>query len=417
MAKGYESRRRIAVRNYAEMDLQDTLFVPSMDTSFFYEDFDFQLDEEIGTDLFDLSDAEWNEIIPQMDIGQLHRSIERAGHVTGAKNTLAGIYGATKEKDVRKIIADYMREHNSLSDSGRRYIQSEIMKNLGARDIDLINSVVDIEDPMVANGSERTVADIPSFSVLMEQAHTKWLDETDPDKIAQAAVDNQQANKNSIENLANLGIGGLIREPSIGIPEHLWRGRYHMLRVPSLTDPSDMDAFTNRPAALWRAWVRPNENAELEISHMELHPCTRDASHLFDYKMKVRPLDTKIKKPTHLIAEMSIIVEVNAVNFQPDQPQLGTFYELLPNQVRELEVRRQIAQENLGELKYFGMRPEDIPADCIEVSLPEPPNQKVRQKLERWGNARFVGSTGEQQIYKTQKKAFSRSSHSPKPPK
>lgn len=397
LAKGYELSRKIKnPRNYAKMDYAKTILMPSIDPEFCGPEYEMSLDEKFSEDFYNLDEFTRQEIAEELGflmMDNMDRRKEQIGFYRGEKKT-RNKFRRANEKRMRDIISEIKRQSNSLRNEDLKRIMEIAKEDMDAIDADAASRMADSLRPEQAVEDlkrDKRLENIPTLSEIIQRAHEKFKEENDIGAQFKKAVDGQVIKESSIEDLVNLGIGGLMREPDIALPEHLWKGRYMMLRIPSLLDSEEMDDMTNRPAALWRAWVRPDENGELKISHMMFMPCTRTQAKEFSYKMKTKPLDTTVKTPSFVIAERPVIVEVNAMNFQPNQPHLGTFYELMPNQVADLEKKVQLAQE-FGAYDYWGeLTPDNLPEDCLEIQLPEPPNEKMRQKLVNWGAARFVG--------------------------
>ena len=398
--RGYANRKYAGIRNYAEINTRDSLSLSALDPDIIKNISKFLPSEQVGYSLLEMDAVDQEELCEKLLDQQVFLAHWREDQIGFEKNSNRSFQRQRmqKEAEIIKLLRQARRDH-----------KAEDLKSILTL---TANKMADYQKAVFAQQyTDDDVALSKSFDIFVDRSPSECLKmekmPTVADILAESAgeiekrkdlkgaaiqrIDGQKADQNSIEKLADFGIGGLAREPDINLHEYMWLGRYHMLRIPSLINQEAMDDLTNRPCALTRAWVRPDDNGDLHISHMAFVPCTRGESKNFKYKMKTKPLDTTVKKPTMLISEMEVIVPVNAENFQPNQPDTGTFYELLPHQVDAMLMKRELARGEYGELQYHGMRPEDIPEDCHEVTLPEPPNEKLRKKFENWGIARFVG--------------------------
>lgn len=393
--RGYEQRRCLQVRNHAESDIRNSLTLPALVPNIMEKASSFMPSEKVENSYFDLSAENKEELHGNLLGKQIIAAQTRGSQISLEKNDNKAFQRqheqleAVLEKARKDYNATTLKEIMALAAEKMAAYQNSALANQYTDDY--TNEGKDMSQFEALASNSNKLIDMPTISKIIEDCALEIENEKDLKSAAVARLKGQKADKNSIEKLADFGIGGMVREPNINLHEYMWKGRYHMLRLPSLVNPALMDDLTNRPCALTRAWVRPDDNGDLRISHMAFIPCTRGESNHFKYKMKTKPLDTTVKKPTMLIAEMEIIVPVDAENFQPNQPDIGTFYELLPHQVDAMFKKRDLALEEYGELQYHGMRPEDIPEDCHEVELPDAPNEKLRTKFTSWGIARFVG--------------------------
>lgn len=425
-----EARQFTGVRNYADIPVDNSYFLPSLDPQFLGKQYDFELDEEIGTDYYDIGyNFDGRAALDNEDDGELTVEQEELDRISGLleekqfardlvrgdlfhdswrlKNAFA-FKKARNAEVVQQMVREFREKYGHLGKSALARIQEIARQRVNDADDRAAHQWAEEQQKpkpakRVKKGPQVTlaaIADIPDIAKIIEESHAQWSAENDTLERARAAVAAQAIDNTSLKSLEDLGIGGLLPKSQL-LPEHLWRGRYLMLRIPSLSDPKQKFGQAFRPCALWRAWVRPDERGNLYVSHLELHPCTRKSAGDFKYKMPVRPLDTLNRKPGHLIGDMSVIIEVNKETMPDMIAELGRFYELLPHQVEELGRKRALAEQERGALKTFGLRECDLPADCIEIQLPGAPEERLRERLSRWKGLRFVGGKGKQNPHRS----------------
>ncbi len=251
----------------------------------------------------------------------------------------------------------------------------------------LIERAIKPMEKPVSDEDSQTLADIPELRKLLEQAFGIEKEKT-ASGLSRNFAD-QVLDPDSMAHFETLGIGGLIRDTAVQLPQQLWKGRYMMMRLPDLNGIENTGEFVHRPCAVWRAFARYDESLGGPVlAGLELHPCTRSSGHKFTHKMGVRPLSTTVQTPSHMIADIAIRVPLTTEYFQPRQPDTGTFFELLPRRVEEFKMKRSLAEQN-GGIQIQGM--QAIPEDWVEIQLPEPPNEKIRAALRKWHRIEFEG--------------------------
>ncbi len=423
MAEGYEhSRKHRGLRNYAEMPTgeADTLFLPSANPQHIVDDYDFQLDEEIGTDIFDLQPEEIDMIMDELEAKHLQRNADRRLQFEAEDAIMKAFGEKRKEEDaaisammaeyrrrqketevsIADAIAGLKRDSNMITDEDIPDILRIAQRRMDEADEAIVSEVEEGDD--FAKAQRQRLADIPPMAELLKQAAEQWAEENDPNERARRAIEDQQFNDATLERLKDLGIGGLSWN-DVNLPPLLWKGAYVMAKIPTIVnhergwDQIEQNRdFTNRPCIVNRAWAKVDKDTGLpKLAALELHPVTRSAAHHFKYKMNVRPLDTKSTRKSFLIAEQVERVPVDITHFPRDYTLPQTFYQMTPDQLAKFEEKKQHAADANGEIKVFGIQDEDIPEDWFEIELPDAPDHKFREKLKRWDtNVRFNGSNG-----------------------
>lgn len=386
LSDGYEEKRRFkSQKGLYAVSLEQTVYAGGVDPQDWAHSDAFHLDEARiehdrgGSSNFRMLSPETQSILTERMAKQLPEMI-----------LTSKLQRYSEESRTVKLSNDQLETQRSIRKLLR--IMSNPRKQYSAKEMGaLIASAVReygwlFPEDQKAAPVPTALEAIPNFQKLLE-AHFNIASENGSNKqrLAQIFV-KQSIDPNSLRDLETLGVGGLMREPTINLPEQLWRGRYLMMRIPNLGRPDDMKEESYRPCALWRAFAKANELGEPVLAGLELHPCTRESAHNYSHKMKVRPLDTTVPLDSFLIASLAIRAPISSQYFQPFQPQQGNFYELLPHMVDAFETKRRIVEEGNG-MKIYGL--QTIPEDWIEIQLPEPPNEKIRQYLGR-SDIRFV---------------------------
>jgi hypothetical protein len=359
------------LRNYAENRMgskTERLFLPGLDPSLFPKASPLgikQLPPEI--DYFSLMPEEREDIIERLQASRIAKIISGRLQHQNDKGFVQASRQA--EAEALAVAKAYVRELRRTIPSHRSDDIYPVLNETVAR-------LVECSDEEAGRNKWRRVQDIsPMQDILAEQRlAAAQVINTRAEGLKRIAA--QTIDSNSLRDLETLGIGGLLREPTIQLPKQLWQGRFLFMRIPNLLDPAMMSDVAFRPCAIWRAFAKVNEEGEPVLAGFELHPCTRSAANAFGHTMGVRPLDGS-KKTSHLIADLIIRAPLNAEYFQPEQ-QADAFYDLLPNQIRDMETKRSLVQAN-GGFKVYGL--QDIPAEWVEIKLPDPPDERVRQKI------------------------------------
>lgn len=403
-------------RNFAQVKPGKTIFLPSLEVEKLHEVQPAFTPSYTPKTYQTLSDAERDMLDKKLIQNDMLASYQRADHVKAQLEMTSGFkpmgrkqleafiealttLSADSEQEYKDVIS-YAMQNICKIDAAR---QQQILDEEEAAEL---RAASELRDPIsvslrqinalfkerVAAGSndnEGLSVDqaMPTLAEIIEKA----AQEMKAERVKEVEFQIQNADKDfdSFEALVNLGIGGLKRETDINLHKYLWQGRYHMLRIANLFDFEEEGENVNRPCVLTRAWVQPDKNGDVKLSHLAFIPCTRSQAKGFKYKLGVRPLDTIVKMPSYLIAEMEVIVPLNSKYFIDNQPDAGTFYELLPHEYEVLMKKKALAEEKYGEVLYHGMRPEDLPETCREIELPPPPDERMRKKFQHWGVAKF----------------------------
>lgn len=178
----------------------------------------------------------------------------------------------------------------------------------------------------------------------------------------------------------------------ITLPEHLWQGRYLMLKVSDLgarAAGEKEEDMAYRPCALWKLY---RDAATGEISGMELHPVTREQASQFSYKMPVYPLKTTSRQPSFLVADCLLRVPLSAQYFHDNAT--PNFFELPPYKVASFidEIRK--AKKYAEDIRIIGL--QDVPDGWVEADLMPPPNMAQLREWAADRRLRFDGNLGDQ---------------------
>ena len=386
--KGYKAERQYnRLRSPVDFGIQGSFFASGLDPKDWEHSDAFRLDEARLNHAngqgasFRLSSPETQQVLTErmerhapvaMLSSKEHRYREK-----GYQNQLTQEERET-QRAIRKLLRSMANPRITLSRQELSRLINVAVREYG----------VAVTDELKPADTMSSIAAIPEFANLLEQHFGISPDKKEEQQKRLTQIfSSQSIDPNSLRDLETLGIGGLVRDDVIRLPQQLWRGRYVMMRIPNLGHQGYSREETYRPCALWRAFAKVNEQGDPELAALELHPCTRDSAEHYTHKMKVRPLDTTVPTPSFLIADLAIRAPITPQYFQPFQPQQGNFYELLPNMVDAFEQKRRMV-ETSGDMKIFGMK--TLPEDWVEIHLPEPPNEKVRGYLGK-RDIRFVG--------------------------
>lgn len=396
--KGYEAKRQYRDKHsLSQNNPDDVVCVPSLNPSYYKKPYyDFGLpDDNAGVFLCDLDEEEQLSLVDRLEANYIVREFDRPGRIQDEKYQV---------KNQRRQLRDKKRDYNkllSLLQSGRSTphvsSQSDIKKlideSLMRQTNEEIKAIPEDQDMW---GNEGMVLRRSDITPLKELLYARFgLDMADDNKPDLSKVFRQSIDQTSINDLATLGIGGLLREPEVKLPEHLWQGRYLMLRIADLTD-SENESNAYRPCVVWKAYAKLNDDNQPVLAGLELHPCTRKAAGAFSFKYPTQPFgwhtDKRANKmQSFLIADMVIRLPINSVNFQTDQVGQG-FHELLPRMVNKFAKKIEAAKEARGgDLQVFGL--QNIPEDWVEIDLPQTPLPELQAKLARWGKATFIPSS------------------------
>ncbi|MDB5491188.1 MAG: hypothetical protein JWO78_1037 [Micavibrio sp.] len=170
----------------------------------------------------------------------------------------------------------------------------------------------------------------------------------------------------------------------LALPEHLWQGRYLMMRIADLLD-HDNDGQAFRPCAVWKAYKDRDSG---RLAGLELHPVTRSAHKEFSYKFQVYPLGTRSDRPSWLIADCIVRVPLDERYFheKPDQ----NFFQLPPDKLEKFHNRREYVMNTNASIHTYGL--QEIPENWVEVELDPVPSHQQFVKWSEIGSIRFDGN-------------------------
>lgn len=395
MDKGYAARR--AGREHiplSQNDDEDVVCVPSLNPSYYKSAFyNFDLpDDNAGLFFADLDGEEQASLIERLEANYIVREFDRPGRIQDEKYEVRNQkrHARDKKRDYNKLMNLLRSGRTTHHESNMADIKKLIDESLMYQVNEEVKAIPEDQDMWQSEGMTLRRSDItPLKEILYARFGLSLKDENKPDlsKIFRQAID-----QSSINDLVTLGIGGLMREPEVKLPEHLWQGRYLMLRIPDLLDPEN-EGNAYRPCIVWKAYAKLNEDNKPVLAGLELHPCTRKSAGAFAFKYPVHPFGWHTerganKQQSFLIADMVVRLPVNSVNFQTEQVGQG-FHELLPRMVNKFANRIEAAQQATdGNVQVFGLK--DIPDDWVEIELPQTPTPDLQAKLAKWGKAVFI---------------------------
>lgn len=375
-------------RDNVTPDYEDTFFVPSLDYREWDNAFDWKLGENRkesydGVDFFDLDEIGREAMADEMMENEAAKVYGRREQIQIEKGIRRTKFErqAQDEEAIRAVIRQFKKNNPEMSREERRNLIEASLAKLEDHD----SQLADVSDDTIQ------IKDIPHLEEILSAQMVEAETHEEAKAEGLSRIFEQEIDPHSLKHLEDFGIGGLMREPTINLPDQLWRGRYVMMRIPNLKDPTEMAEYAYRPCVVWNAYARVNEYGEPELAGLELYPCTRSTAGSFDCKMWVRPLDTKVKKPSYLIADMMIRAPISAEYFQPDQPDASLFYNLLPAKVDEFDAKVRIVENLKGGPQIYGL--QEVPDDWKAIDLPGPPDERTRKKLEKNGHARFMNIT------------------------
>lgn len=374
---------------HGERGTYDTVTVPSLEPARYGSGFSFTMPARMGQDYADMMPAAQEDLRNELAENRIARDIDRVLMLKNEKGVRNALTQAEREGDlaIRRIITALRHDRKQrMKTATLEKLIDTAAKRLAAIDRNF-QEKMETQALEAGQTSPLKLADIPDYRTVLRRHFGVEQEPLQAPSIVIASF-SKAADQNSLNDLQTLGVGGLLREPAINLPQHLWQGRYLMMRIADLNDPANYgEAF--RPCAIWKAFARVNEHGDPVLAGFEMHPVTRSAAGESSYKLKVRPMNTTVQRPSFLIADMVIRAPLDATYFQPDQRE-DFYYELLPHMVRELEVKRDLALGN-GGIRTFGMKA--APANWVEIPLPPPPNEKLRARLVHTGKARFTPMT------------------------
>lgn len=185
----------------------------------------------------------------------------------------------------------------------------------------------------------------------------------------------------------------------IELPQHMWQGRYLMVKVPDLHDEND-DREAFRPCAVWKAYADRDTGA---LAGLELHPVTRGSLNSFRYRFQVYPLPTQSKRPGHLIADCLVRVPLTERYFHEKSSQF--FFELPPDKLEKFRDRRAHAMASGDPVHVYGL--QEIPENWVEVELDPTPSFQQFLKWSESGKIRFDGTVTDKARARQRERKFS----------
>ena len=401
IAIGYKTRMHRPLRDHFGVRSANTFFVPSISADYLNDSHDFMQDENLGRDFFDLDYEQQEELSLDLEMTALEKANERRILLRRQRKTEQDMRHEQWRDKMQRIRANKLRRSrlNGLSKSQMVEAMRRVRENIEHDDDAHQQRLVAYDQDPSTDITEQDDLTIETIDEMLMQ-------QLDPDIIsmrkkqaAEKAIADQAIDPQSLSHLENFGIGGLRRESKIKLPDHLWRGRFLMMRAADLLDPSNMDD-AYRPCMVHKAYARINDKGEPELAGMELFPCTQSAAHHFRYKMPVMPLGKTVKltqgeqsrsshmfklaarKPSWLVADVMIRAPMSTEYFQPEQT--TNFLQMPPGMIEKFQNRVEHCRQNEGEHTIWGL--QEVPEDWFEIDLPDVPTDP---KLQRYTGARF----------------------------
>lgn len=396
--KGYQQHRQKHEHvNFCPYDLETVVCVPSLDPSYYnkpYYDFGIP-DENFGTVLSDLPKEEQSRLMDRLKTNYMIREIQRPDELRHEKAEIRGEKIALKHMSRRKkkFLASRLYNHD------QNHVMSLDEKTILREEVEEILSLLQKEEKEVIpeetdiwnDGETRSSPRKSNIVEFRDMLYGFFGLDTPQRQTDLSSIFSQSIDPQSIKDLETFGIGGLVRDEAF-LPEHLWRGRYMMVKVGDITNPHcKNEAY--RPAAVWKAYAKLDDEGHPVLAGLELHPCTRQSAHDSKYKMPVYPFgwisDQKAnKKQTFLLADHILRLPLESDLFRLDSS-YSNFRELTPQMVEKFDhkITRAWVEEQ-GQLTIIGLK--EIPDDWIEIKLPDPPNEDIQRKLTSWKKADFL---------------------------
>ena len=395
---GYKARRqrfdhRPMVSSY---NIENCVCVPSLDPQYYESDFyDFGVpDENFGMTFNDLNAEEQGHLIERLRVNYIIREVQRADMLRHEKSEIKGEKIALRQmnRQKKKFLASYLYSHHNASavpvvnGGNLRQEIDALVKMMQAEERDLIPEETDgWED----NGPSLRKSDMAKFKEIL-YGHF-GLDIEDEAQNDLSTIFAQTIDPQSLKHFETLGVGGMVRD-ELSLPEHLWRGRYLMLKIGDI-DNEHCQTEAYRPAVLWRAYAKLNDDGMPVLAGLEFYPCTRMSADKYTYKMPVYPFGWRSgkgvnKKQSFLLADKIVRLPVDSPYLHQDYMD-SNFRELLPSMIDKFEhkVNRALVEKE-GRISVFGL--QDIPDDWVEIKLPDAPVFDMQQKLSGWKKADFL---------------------------
>jgi hypothetical protein len=401
MDAGYVARRQHHEhKDITPYDADNIVCVPSLDPQFYDGEFyDLGIsDDNFGKTYSDLNDEEQHALIKRLRANYCIREIQRPDMLRHEKAEIKGEKVALRRmrRGKKKFLSAYLynHQHHTVSAEDRKTLRAdidELMQVLKAEERELIPEATDAWDDDIDKPSLRK-SDLSNFKDVLYAHFGLEMDDLRPHDLSRVFA--QTIDPQSLKDLETLGIGGMVRD-ELSLPEHLWRGRYIMLKIGDI-DNSKCTVEAYRPAALWRAYAKLGDDGLPVLAGLEFHPCTRMSAEGSKYKMPVYPFGWKSGRGVN--TKQSFLLADKIVRLPIDSPFLHTnhmdsnFRELLPRMVEKFDqkVTRAMVEEE-GRIPVFGL--QDIPDDWVEIKLPNPPSKDMQHKLSGWKKADFLEPT------------------------
>lgn len=359
--------------------LDDCYLVPSLNPDLWDEEAPFTLSEHEGVLMryADLSvedqsllKAEYKEdLLFQLMESRVQRLKEKDHRFQMTAGRLR------REREDLRIFKEYVRNNRpDIGDEGMAHIVSAAIKSITAN----------TPEKLEGDDQRLTQSQIPSIKTLLDEQMAIYIGQLDVKARGLASIFNQYIDGESLSALVDLGIGGLNRDEKIELPQQLWRGRVIMMRVPDLNQESMKNDAVRRPCVIHKVYAKIDENTgEPLLAGIEAYPYTRSQAASFTYKMGIRsPVKSKRDATSWLIADVMIRAPLTEEYFHPRQA-ADLYFDPTKSQMEVFDVKRKVQTDRGLSPRIYGMK--EIPADWIEIDLPETPSEQMRSKLRRMG--------------------------------
>ena len=375
-------------RTPRSVNVDDCYFIPSLNPDLWDREAKFVLPEHKGnvTTYADLSPEDQKALKDRYQEDLLFKLMEARVQRLQEKNHRFAMTKGRLEREREDLyrFRQYIRENRpEIGDDGVSEIISGVIKSITS------------EQPERLEGEEQrlTQSDIPSVKQLLNEQLHEYVDRHRQRNYGLEAIMGQNIDPDSMENLVNLGIGGLKRDETVQLPKELWRGRVIVMRIADLSNHDLKNKNAYRPCVLHKLYARiDKETGQPVLAGVEAYPMTRTQGNLFMFKMGMRsPFKTKDKRPSWLIADLMIRAPLTEEFFHPKQAE-NIYYDPKKSEMDVFDIKRGLQEERNDGPDIYGLR--EIPKDWIEIRLPDTPSERMRSKLDRMSKTAFDHVSG-----------------------
>lgn len=419
-----KNRRRGYIRNHAGLDLSRSICVPALHPEQLDHQSSFILPEFDDSAAYRSLDAGTQEIMAVLLAEQfLLREAGRRHIIISERNEHREVkQRANDELAATKALIRRMQKEQRLSLRNQVSILAGASRVISERDREIDACLAAQADPEIAERPELPSAFLPIREIIEQQMAL------DHNKIRHAAaladIREQNMDPRSAASFRDFGINGfdIGSQVSHHLPEHLFRGRFLLIKIPNLMDMED-DGMAFRPCLLWNAYARINEHGAPELAGIDVHPCTRRAAKQFRHNMKAHPFGYSrvllndehhsgvrrdFRGPSFLVAQRMIRLPVESarIHIYPDASGLHHFTaDMIERFDRDnrrkagcdgrkiavmTEVNGMENEEGDAPTRFIVSGEDDLPDGWLRIELPTPPTGRLREQFEKWQGLLFA---------------------------